>query len=312
LGRERDVIGQLEPLADAHPYREQLCGLLMVAQYRTGRQADALRRFGELRRRLGEDLGIEPSAEIRELESAILRQELGVDVANNGARSVMGPASDATPDPLPEIAERDAAAPSSEPSTSGSRFRPATRWLVAVIGVLVLAFTAWLIAGHGGDGGRSAEPERITVPYQGTLVETLDGNSSGSTFGGTISGGILGHATYKGISKTSEAPPPCGVGNGVATSTSTVFTTRRGDTLLQEEVGKLCMSGALSFTFTGTFTFRGGSGCFEHATGGGDITAEIVFDDTSYTTGSSTSQNIGRITLPKLPHCPQTRSRAGA
>ncbi len=65
----------LEPLARANPERERFWALLMTALYRSGRQAEALRRFQEARTRLIEDVGVEPGPELRQLEQAILRQE---------------------------------------------------------------------------------------------------------------------------------------------------------------------------------------------------------------------------------------------
>jgi DNA-binding SARP family transcriptional activator len=71
-GNEHAVVADLEALLAAHPLRERLRGQLMVALYRCGRQADALRVCEAGRRMLAEELGIDPSPALRELERAIL------------------------------------------------------------------------------------------------------------------------------------------------------------------------------------------------------------------------------------------------
>jgi WD40 repeat protein/DNA-binding SARP family transcriptional activator len=71
-GRHREVVGELEALTVEYPYREHLRALHMLALYRSGRQAEALRAFGRTRDTLVEDLGVDPSPELRELERRIL------------------------------------------------------------------------------------------------------------------------------------------------------------------------------------------------------------------------------------------------
>ena len=80
LGRHADVVGELESLVAEHPFDERLRGQLMLALYRSGRQADSLAAYQEARRALVDDLGLEPGAALRELEQAILRQDPSLDL----------------------------------------------------------------------------------------------------------------------------------------------------------------------------------------------------------------------------------------
>jgi DNA-binding SARP family transcriptional activator len=75
LGRHRELVAELEMLVQAHPLREGLRGALMRALYGSGRQAEALEVYRETRRLLVDELGIEPSPALHELEQAILRQD---------------------------------------------------------------------------------------------------------------------------------------------------------------------------------------------------------------------------------------------
>jgi DNA-binding SARP family transcriptional activator len=75
VGRHGQVIGELEALIAQHPLRERLRGQLILALYRDGRQAEALEVYRETRRLLADELGLEPSPALRELERAILRQD---------------------------------------------------------------------------------------------------------------------------------------------------------------------------------------------------------------------------------------------
>jgi DNA-binding SARP family transcriptional activator len=81
LGLHADVVAELELQIARHPLRERLRGQLMLALYRCGRQADALATYQAYRRTLDEELGIDPSAELRALESAILAHDVGLLVA---------------------------------------------------------------------------------------------------------------------------------------------------------------------------------------------------------------------------------------
>jgi DNA-binding SARP family transcriptional activator/tetratricopeptide (TPR) repeat protein len=81
LGRHADVIGELETLVAKHPLRERLRAQLMLALYRAQRQAEALDAYQAARRELVDELGIEPSPELQELERQILRQDPSLDLA---------------------------------------------------------------------------------------------------------------------------------------------------------------------------------------------------------------------------------------
>lgn len=74
LGRHASLVGELEGLVRSNPLREQLRGQLMLALYRSGRQAEALRVYTEGREILAEELGIQPSRSLQDLELAILNQ----------------------------------------------------------------------------------------------------------------------------------------------------------------------------------------------------------------------------------------------
>jgi DNA-binding SARP family transcriptional activator len=96
LGQHGRVVAELEALVADHPLRERFRVQLMLALYRAGRQADALAVYQDARRRLVEELGIEPSPELRELEQAILRQDetlLSAAGATASARTQMHPRS---------------------------------------------------------------------------------------------------------------------------------------------------------------------------------------------------------------------------
>src|SRR5829696_3397185 len=79
LGNHAAQIPELETLVREHPARERLRGQLILALYRSGRQTDALASYRDARRALVEELGLDPSRELRELERAILAQDPAID-----------------------------------------------------------------------------------------------------------------------------------------------------------------------------------------------------------------------------------------
>lgn len=78
-GRHREALSELETLTTSHPLRERFWYQRLLALYRSGRQADALRAYRELRTALTGQLGIEPGPELRKLHGRILRQDPDLD-----------------------------------------------------------------------------------------------------------------------------------------------------------------------------------------------------------------------------------------
>jgi predicted ATPase/DNA-binding SARP family transcriptional activator len=76
VGRAAELVDELESLVQRHPYRERLWRQLMLALYRSERQADALAAYARARTLLDEELGLEPGEELKRLEQAILRHEV--------------------------------------------------------------------------------------------------------------------------------------------------------------------------------------------------------------------------------------------
>ncbi|MBN6051241.1 winged helix-turn-helix domain-containing protein [Nonomuraea sp. RK-328] len=136
LGEDTDLAG----LVALHPLRERLRALHILALYRRGRQSDALASYGELRELLAEELGLDPSPELRALHGAILRQDpaLAAHALTGPSTALSAPASGAsTPGPRAVsgmaassgLAASDPTAASGAAAASeasGARHRPVT------------------------------------------------------------------------------------------------------------------------------------------------------------------------------------------
>jgi DNA-binding SARP family transcriptional activator/pimeloyl-ACP methyl ester carboxylesterase len=85
LGHHSAAAGELEALVAQHPLREGLRAQHMLALYRSGRHAEALASYQSFRRRLSEELGIEPSASLRDLERQMLHQDPALELPARGA-----------------------------------------------------------------------------------------------------------------------------------------------------------------------------------------------------------------------------------
>ncbi|MFJ8594981.1 BTAD domain-containing putative transcriptional regulator [Streptomyces sp. NPDC093598] len=133
-GRHHGVLGELTSLAEAEPLRERLCGQLMLALYRCGRQAEALSVFSRVRLALVEEYGLEPSAALQTLQRRILRHD------------------QALASPTEVRAERGAA------EMSAPRWRPVVEADVARTPVPITADAG--DPGVGGPDGAAPEPLR--------------------------------------------------------------------------------------------------------------------------------------------------------
>ena len=110
MGHHHALIGELETLTSTHPMRERLWSQRMLALYRAGRQAEALRVFQDLRTLLVDELGIEPGIDVTWLEHAILAQDPALDFAP------APPGDDSVADPVPSLIGTADAAPAASSS----------------------------------------------------------------------------------------------------------------------------------------------------------------------------------------------------
>jgi YVTN family beta-propeller protein len=163
-GRHGQLIGELSVLADEHPLLERVHGQLMLALYRAGRQAEALDVYRRLRRRLVDELGIEPGASVRELQQAILRQT---------TREAALPA--------PLVSSPAASPPERASRRQRSFGRPwtgvAVMSCIAVAALLGLAIQRWV-----------DDPGAAGAPTTGDSLEVID----------SAAGGLVGRAALPG------------------------------------------------------------------------------------------------------------------
>jgi len=164
LGAHDRLVGELDPLVGEHPYRERLCGQLMLALYRSGRQAEALEAYRKTRRRLAEELGIEPAPALQELEQAILRHELTLTARPTVAK--------------PERPREDRIAPSSPEPTGKPVLK--RRWALIAAGLTLAAaaIVAAVVATRG--SSRSLRPVAVKAhsvavidPARNTVVADI-------------------------------------------------------------------------------------------------------------------------------------------
>lgn len=196
LGRHQAIVPELESLTAKHPLRERLRGQLMLALYRSGRQAESLRVYANTRRAFSVDLGLEPGQELRELEQAILRQDPSLGAA------------------------------AGEPARRRRRGRIAAAILVPVAAV---AGAAGVLLAHGGT--QSSQAESSSQRNSVSLVSERTGNVVGQANAEVpvfdrFSAGALWNVSFAGVLKkidpgnatttgfVNAVPVPCGLDVG--------------------------------------------------------------------------------------------------
>ncbi|MGW2792951.1 AfsR/SARP family transcriptional regulator [Streptomyces sp. NPDC001251] len=112
LGEDNELVGGLRESVGSHPLRERLRGQLMLALYRSGRQAEALAEYGRIRELLAEELGIDPGPELSRLHERMLRADA----------ELAAPTRPAPPPPAPEAPVIEASA--TEVPAPAPRFTP--------------------------------------------------------------------------------------------------------------------------------------------------------------------------------------------
>jgi YVTN family beta-propeller protein len=146
LGLHHDLISELEALVTKNPLRERLRGQLMLALYRSGRQAQALAAYQRARRTLVDEFGIEPSPALQRLEQAILQQDESLELRPESRPPV--------PAPVGKLAEVVEAHP--------TRRRLHLPWIVVSAAVAAVAFIA-LLAFRGGGNAITVRPNSVAV-----------------------------------------------------------------------------------------------------------------------------------------------------
>ena len=150
LGRHANLVPELEALVGEQPFRERLRGQLMLALYRSGRQADALEAYGAARTALVEELGMEPGTQLQELQRAILRQDA----------EIAGPAPGVPREPGARMEEArktvtlllaDLSASGSDPEVRRDQLHRRREDAVAAL------------AAHGGTAGRTADTRLLGI-----------------------------------------------------------------------------------------------------------------------------------------------------
>jgi YVTN family beta-propeller protein len=183
LGHHEDVVSELGALVAAHPLRERLYELLMIALYRCGRQAEALAVYHSARSVLVQELGIEPSPGLKRVERAILEQDASLEL-------------------LPRVTSRRApGGGGDERSRSGIRSRRAR--LLATAGVCLAVIVA-LLVGAASVGTQGPAALIVARPNTVAMIDASRNALTGELTGIGRPGGITHGAGATWVTDTAD------------------------------------------------------------------------------------------------------------
>ena len=175
LGRHATVAAELEVLTTTHPLRERLWGLRALALARSGRQADALEALREVRELLADELGLEPGADLRRLQTAVLRQDPELEWSGRGPAPVAVPAPS-----TPPASDRPPPLPDPRRSPGGLPLVGRDDQLAALVGLLEQSVEAPAFAALTGEPGigKSRLCAELAAVARAQGVEVLVGRCS--------------------------------------------------------------------------------------------------------------------------------------
>lgn len=275
LGRHAMLIAELEALVAEHPLRERSRGQLMLALYRSGRQADALETYRAARSLLSDELALEPSPGLRQLEQSILRQEPALELAAQGSG---GLATEVVAPPGPAVAEFSPNGHSGHAPPSARHHHP--MWAVIAIAAAAAAAAVVLVvlASHASRTlTATADSVAMVDAGSGSLRAVVPG---GGPLGGIAAGAGAVWETNTAADLLLEIDPatrnveriPVGRGpTGVAVGDGEVWVVNQLDRTVSEINPR-------ALTLVGSFSV--GNGAAAAAFGDGSLWVANTIDDT--------------------------------
>ena len=168
-GEHAAVIGELEALVREQPLRERSRALLMLALYRSGRQADALEAYRAARLLLDEELGLEPGEPLKQLQRSILEHDPELDLPTDRAEAPEQPPAVTTPPPAHEV-RKTVTVLVADPTPVGARLDPE---LLRGAMARSLEELREVVERHGGTVG-GLSPGTVTVIFGVPVVHEDD------------------------------------------------------------------------------------------------------------------------------------------